>query len=252
MTNYFDFANQTYLVTGASSGLGRAVTKLLDECNANVILTGQNEQRLEKTADTLKNRSRHHIFAKNLLDDGYEDLFDVIAKNVGKLSGIVHCAGISPVLPINSLTRDAIDECTTVNFFSLVELVRLFSKRKYRAEKGSIVAVSSISSLYPDKCQTVYAASKAALNAAVQGMALELVRNDVRINAVLPGSMDTEMTNRARNEMGSENFERKLSKQILGLTRTEDVANVILFLLSDMSAVITGRLIPADGGYINF
>ena len=250
MKNYFDFSGKTYLVTGASSGLGRTVAKLLDDCNANVVITGRNAEHLAETANAFKNKA--HIFAKDLLDSDYTDLFDFVNTEVGKLSGIVHCAGIATVLPINSLTRECVDQCMTLNFFSLVELVRLFSKRKYRAENGNIVAVSSISSIYPDKCQTIYAASKAALNSAIQGMALELVRNNIRINAVLPGGMDTAMTRKAQDEMGSENFERKLSKQILGLTKPEDVANVILFLLSDMSAVITGRLIPADGGYINF
>ncbi len=249
--NNFDFSGRTYLVTGASSGLGRAVSKKLDAYGADVVITGRNINRLDETFSSLGGNG-HLAFALDLSEPDYTDLFDFILKNKGKLDGIVHCAGVSPVVPLPSLTRSRSEQCMNTNFFSFIELMRLYSKRKYRPERGSIVAVSSISSIYPDKCQTIYAASKAALNTAIQGLALELADKDIRINGILPGSMDTEMTNKAKNEMGPENFERKLSKQILGLEKAEDVADVILFLLSDMSSVITGQLIPADGGYINF
>ncbi|MBR1741593.1 MAG: SDR family oxidoreductase [Lachnospiraceae bacterium] len=251
MCNDFNFTDKVYIVTGASSGLGRKVAKCLSDYGAIIVLTGRNQTQLETTEIDLAGCG-HLIYMKDLLDDDYTDLFDFIHSNGKRIDGIVHCAGIAPIIPLPSLNRKWVEQCMKVNFYSLVELMRLYSKKKYRSEKGCVVAVSSISSYYPDKCQTVYAASKAALNTAVQGMALELAKKNVRINAVVPGSMDTEMSLKAFHDMGEVNKERKLSKQILGLTDANDVAKVVMFLLSDMSNAITGRTIFADGGYINF
>lgn len=250
MMNYFDFSGKTYLVTGASSGLGRIVSEKIADCGANLLITGRSLERLIETKDILTGEG-HAVYVKNLMDEDYTDMFDFAKENMGKLDGIIHCAGIAPVLPVSALTRKRAEECMATNLFSLIELVRLFSQKKYRSDKGNVVAVSSVSALYPDKCQTIYAASKAALNTAVQGMALELVKSGIRINSIIPGSMGTAMTEKAISEMGLENTEKKFSKQILGITLPEDVANVILFLLSEMSAAITGRAIFTDGGYIN-
>ena len=249
--NSFDFANKFYLVTGASSGLGREVTRCLAAEGAYVFLTGRNEKQLEETRKSLKGNG-HHSFVKDLLEDDYTDLFEFVRSHNVKLAGIVHCAGVAPIIPLNAMTRDQVERCMSVNFYSLIELMRLYAKKKYRADTGSVVAISSISSIYPDKCQTIYAASKAAVNTAVQAMALELIKYNVRINAVLPGSMNTEMSTKAFEEMGEENRTRKLSKQILGMTNINDVAKVVVFLLSDMANAITGRTIFADGGYLNF
>ena len=251
MNNYFDFRNRFYLVTGASSGLGKTVSELLDECGARVLLTARNEERLKATREGLEGNN-HLIYAKDLMDSDYTDVFDYAISEGGKIDGIVHCAGIAPIIPLPMLSRSRVDECMTSNFFSFVELMRLYSKKKYRAEKGSIVAVSAISSMYPDKCQTIYAASKAAVNAAVQCAALEFVKSNIRVNAVLPGSMNTEMTKKAIEEGRMENLDRKISRQILGFTDPEDIAKVVVFLLSDLAVSITGRTIFSDGGYINF
>lgn len=250
MKDFFDFSGRRYLVTGASSGLGRTVSEKLADCGANLLITGRSLERLIETKDILTGTG-HAVYVKDLMDEDYTDLFDFAEDRIGKLDGIIHCAGIASVLPISTLTRKRTEECMTSNLFSLIELVRLFSKKKFRPSKGSVVAVSSVSALYPDKCQTIYAASKAAIITAVQGMALELVKSGIRINSVIPGSMDTAMAEEALGKMGQENVKKKLSKQILGITSPGDVANVILFLLSDMSAAITGRAIFTDGGYIN-
>jgi len=251
MDPIFNFKDKLYLVTGASSGLGMAISELLSEFGARVILTARNEMRLNEVRASLSG-SNHLVFPKDLMESDYTDLFDYSCSGGRRIDGVVHCAGIAPVVPLSSLTRARADECMTANFYSFLELMRLYSKKKYRAEKGSVVAVSSISSFYPDKCQTIYAASKAAMNTAVQGLALEFVKNNVRVNAVVPGSMDTEMTRKAIENGQIDSMSRKAERQILGLTNPIEVAKVIIFLLSDLSSSITGRTIFADGGYINF
>lgn len=252
MTDYFDFTGQKYIVTGASSGIGRAVSTALAECGAAVVLVGRSADTLNDTLSAMAG-SGHIICTADLEKDrDLTFLADAATADGKKLNGLVHCAGIAPIVPVGTLSRETAEKCMSVNFFSFIELVRLLSKKKYRAETGSIVEISSVNSQLPDKCQTIYAASKAAANAAVRAMALELADKGFRINSILPGSVNTAMTRKAFEQMGGENRERKLRKQILGITEPEKIAEIALFLLSDMSSMITGSLLNADGGYINF
>lgn len=241
-----------FLVTGASSGIGAAVAVRLSQHGASLVLTGRDEQRLDATLRQLTGGSHTAVTADLAVQRDLTSLMDAAVADGVKLSGFVHCAGIAPMIPAGSLTAAAAEKCMNVNFFALTELVRLISKKKYRAQSGSIVEISSVNSLFPDKCQTIYAASKAAANAAVKAYALELADKGFRINAVLPGAVDTPMTRDAFAIMGSENTDRKLRRQILGLTPPEQIADIVLFLLSPASSAITGQLIRADGGYINF
>ena len=138
------------------------------------------------------------------------------------------------------------------NLYSFFELIRCITKKKYRAEKMSIVELSSLSALYPDKCQTLYAASKAAANIATQSLAIELYNKNIRVNALLLGNVKTPMLQKAFEEMGVDNATVKSKRQVLGITEPKEVVNVIQFLLSDSSLAITGRTMYADGGFINF
>ena len=140
----------------------------------------------------------------------------------------------------------------SINFYALIELVRCFSKSKYHSGKSSFVEISSISSIYPGKCQTLYAASKAAANASIQALALELVKKNIRINSVLPGIIDTPATHKAIQFIGKETHDRTLTNQLHGLIKMEEISDIVTFLLSDLSSTITGRTIYADGGYLDF
>ena len=138
-----------------------------------------------------------------------------------------------------------------VNYYSFVEMTSLLSKKKYD-DSASIVAVSSISVMYPKKCQGLYVSTKAAMNTMVQALALELADKKVRINTVMPASTNTQMLQDANELLSQDEIDKESGKQILGIAEPEDVANVIMFLLSDASSIVTGRSIYADAGYINF
>ena len=112
--------------------------------------------------------------------------------------------------------------------------------------------MSSISALYPQKCQGVYVASKSAMNSIVMSMAIELAEKNIRINTVMPSSTNTPMLREAFEGKSDEEIDRLTNKQVLGLVEPEDVASVILFLLSDASKMVTGRALYADAGYFNF
>lgn len=246
------FENRKFLVTGASSGLGRTVSIDLAQKGATLVITGRSEEELKKTISLMDGVK--HTFYPCKLDEEHDltVFFNRIVSDGVKLSGIVHCAGLIPLTPVNTLKRDKIVQCMGINFYALIELIRCFSKSKFHTDKASIVEISSISSLYPGKCQTIYAASKAAANAAVQAMAIELAPKGIRVNSVLPGIIDTPATHLAIRSLGEEIHDKTLSNQLHGLIPMGEISDVVTFLLSDLSSAITGRTIFADGGYIDF
>ena len=249
----FDFSGKKILVTGASSGLGREIAKTLSNNGAQVVLTGRSAEELNHSL--LSMSGNHHIILPYdlSLKDDYKDLFEKAVSDGIKLDGLVHCAGMVPLIPVNALKRDKIEQCFIINFYAFIELVRCFIKYRNRnSGETSIVEISSISSIYPGNCQTVYASSKAAANAAVQSLAIELASKQIRVNSVLPGIINTPATQEAILRIGKETHDKTLRNQLQGLIPMENVASVVLFLLSNGSSSITGRAIYCDGGYINF
>lgn len=252
MWNPYDFSGKRYIITGATSGIGRATALRLAEQGAEVIILARNEEKMKETLSILPGDG-HLGYVKDFSScDGYKEIFDSIVSDKGKIDGIVYSAGMAKILPIGHLNKKNMDESMSVNLYSFVEMVSLYSKKKYHAEKGSIVGVSSISVQYPQKCQGIYVATKAAMNAMVTSMAMELAERGIRINTVMPSSTNTQMLKEAFENKTEDQVKDALGQQVLGLIQPEDVADIILFLLSDASRMITGREIFADGGYINF
>ena len=246
MRNFFDFTQKKYLVTGASSGVGRSTAIELSRQGARVVLVARDEPRLNETLRQMDGEG-HLIFSIDLARaDDLSGLLEAATKDGVLLNGLVHCAGIATILPLGLMTRAKMDECMSVNFYPFIELVRQASKKRFRAEKMSIVAVSSLAALYPRKCQTVYASSKAALNLAVQSLAIELAEKNIRINSVGLGSVDTKMLQES-NDMMSQN---ETPPQLLGISKPEQIAYSIMYLLSEASSSMTGRFLFADGGAV--
>lgn len=251
MWNPFDFSGQRILVTGASSGIGRATAIKLSEQGAEVCLFARNEEAMKETLSMMSG-SGHRCFVKDFGESGdFKDIFDDIVSDGHKIDGLVYCAGIANIVPVSSLNKKTMDESMTVNLYSFIEMVGLLSKRKYH-DTANIVGVSSISTLYPQKCQGLYVATKSAMNSLVTSLALELANKGIRINTVLPGATYTKMLLDCYEDKSYEAIEEAIHQQVLGLVDPKDVADIILFLLSDASKKITGRYICADGGYLDF
>lgn len=251
MWNPFDFSGKRYIVAGASSGIGRATAVMLSEQGAEVCLLGRNNIKLEETLSLMEG-SGHKIYIKDFSEaGGFKEIYDDIISDGHKIDGLVYTAGIAKILPVGMLSKSSMDESMTTNLYSFVEMASLLSKKKYH-DTASIVGVSSISALYPQKCQGVYVASKSAMNSIVMSMAIELAEKNIRINTVMPSSTNTPMLREAFEGKSDEEIDRLTNKQVLGLVEPEDVASVILFLLSDASKKVTGRSLYADAGYFNF
>lgn len=245
LTNPMDLSERRILITGASSGIGRSTAILLSRLGAQIVLTGRNEERLKETERLLQGTG-NIVIPLELRDfNSYAELFSVICDTGNKLSGLVHCAGVANVVPIKVASPEKIQEMFEINFVSFMELVRHYIK-KQNSVGGSIVNISAVNAHYPQKCMSVYAATKGALEAATASLALELFDKNIRINTVVPGPIDTPMARSYGLMSGGES--NIIGQQLMPMGEPDDVANMIAFLLSNASKFITGRNFYVDGG----
>lgn len=234
------------LITGASSGIGRATSVLAAALGASVVACGRDKSRLDQTLSLMEHPERHSSVCFDVRDFGsYDSVFAAATADGRKLDGMVHCAGIAKATPLRTIKPETITEMFETNLSSFIMLSSYYSKRKY-SSGGSIVGISAANSHIPHKCMSVYAATKAAIEAAVKTMAVELAAQNIRINCVIPGAVDTRMAGNIDEEMLL-----KIEKQhLLGMLQPESIAHFITFLLSDASNAVTGRAIWADGGML--
>ena len=192
MWNPFDFTGKRIIVTGSTSGIVKATAIKLAEQGAELIMIGRSEERLKETVSFLKGNG-HKIYVKDFSESGgYREIFDDIISDEKKIDGLVHSAGIAKILPVGNLTKKTMDESMTVNFYSFAEMVGLLSKKKYH-DKASVVGISSIATMYPAQCQSLYVATKSAMNTFVTSSAIELAKKNIRINTVMPSVTRTRM-----------------------------------------------------------
>lgn len=243
--NPLHFEGKKIFITGASSGIGRATAIYLSKLGAKIVVHGRNSMKINDTICQLSG-SGHIALAEDLTSvEKMESIFDKITADGQKLDGMVHSAGIAPIRPLKSTVKKYLNEVMDINFYVFIELMRQYSKKKY-SNGGSVVALSSIASVEGELCQTAYSASKSAVNAAVRTLAIELAKKHIRVNAVMPGMVRTEMFNKSVDE-GSD-MEKLGAKSLLKVAEPNQIAAPIVFLLSEMSSFITGRCLYVDGG----
>lgn len=242
-------SDNLYLVTGASSGLGKATALLLNELGAKVVAVARNEDKL--VAAKLES-----MFPDNFLVHSYDfsdlnniGIFikDLVSKH-GKFVGLVHSAGIGGVMPLKSLDLEAAKSMFDINYFSGIVLAKAFADKRISQMPSSLVFLSSISSISGNAGISNYSASKAAINAMVKSLAVELAKNNIRVNSVLPGFVETDIVKNSPEVYNEEFFTKIEQEYPLGKGTPEDVANLIVFLLSPLSRWITGQNIVIDGG----
>lgn len=241
----FDFSNKNILITGAGSGIGQKTAKTLSKLGANLILVDLNEDGLKETKNLVEGKAQ--TVTADLCD--FEELPTIVKEiheTVGILHGLVHCAGISSRKPLKVLNAEGFSKVMNVNFYAFEELVRLFAKRGYFADGGSIVVMSSISAVKGYKAKTEYCVSKAAVDAFVRCMAVELAPRRIRINSVMAAEVLTPLALKAKElnqSLGAQEFTSPL-----GPTDPYEIANTITFLLSDATKTISGTALVIDRG----
>jgi len=240
-----------FLVTGATSGIGKGVVLSLLNQGAKVIAVGRDSKKLVSLKGEASNKNNLILEEKDLSNcDGLDKWILNIAKKYGKLKGLVLSAGIQQITPISSpLSVEKSKELFEINYFSNIQLAKGFCDRRANIGKGSsVVFLSSIASIKGNMGIIGYAASKGAINSAVKSLALEVAKLGIRVNAVLPGFVKTEMILRWKEVYNKKYMEKMNNEYPLGIGKVDDVTGPILFLLSDESKWITGSEIIVDGG----
>ena len=186
--NPYSLEGKTILVTGASSGIGKATAIECSKLGARVVITGRDEARLQQTLSSLEGEGHVVITA----DLGEDDGIRFLVERVPVLNGIVHAAGISDTVLFQFLKKERLENIFNINFFAPVVLSQLLLKKKLLQKGGSIVFLSSIDGPVTAHIgNSMYSATKGALSAMMQNMSIELASKGIRVNAVLPGMTET-------------------------------------------------------------
>lgn len=244
-------SNKIIVITGASSGIGRQVAIEASRNGAGVILIGRNRERLEETLRLLENTGNHFVCPFDVHElSGIETLIDEIVTRAGAIWGFVHSAGTEATIPFRNMKPEFYTEMFTVNVIAGFEFARIISKKKnMNPAGGSFIFLSSVMGIVGKEGKVGYCASKAALLSGVKAMALELSSKKIRCNTILPGIVETEMTKRMFETLPESSVAKIISEHPLGLGTPDDIAQLAVFLLSDLSRWITGSEIVIDGGY---
>ena len=247
MYSPFSLENKSILITGASSGIGRAIAIECSRMGAHLHLTGRNEKRLLETLSFLYQCNHHTALTADLSSaDQIDNLVDSLE---GKLDGVVQCAGFTIPKPFQFISSEDISAIMDVNYKAPVLLSQKLVRRKKINKNASIVFISSISGVYVSSVGgCLYAGSKGAINGFLKGMALELSSKRIRVNSVNPGMIDTNIYE--DGVITDDQLSEDAKRYPLGrYGKPEEVAYAVVYLLSDASSWVTGTNLLIDGGY---
>lgn len=243
--NPFSLEGKTILVTGASSGIGRATAIECAKMGATLIINGRNSSRLDETFSQLAGAGHHQCAAD--LNDPVQ--VEQLLSSLSELTGIVHCAGIGMTLPFLFINETHLRRIFEVNFDAPALITQKILKTKKLRKGASIVLISSVSGMF---CAapggSLYSASKGALEGLAKGMALDLAPKNIRVNCVNPGVIETNIFSEGIVTAEQLETNRKLYP-LKRFGKPEEVAYAVIYLLSDASRWVTGANIRVDGGF---
>jgi NAD(P)-dependent dehydrogenase (short-subunit alcohol dehydrogenase family) len=245
MCNPFSLTGKTILITGASSGIGRAVAIECSKMGATLVISARNEEHLNETLSQMDGLGHSIIITDLRSEDERTRLID----GSPVLDGFVNCAGIVKTLPFQFVNTGELENLMNINFSAPVLISAELVKRKKFSKNSSIVFLSSISGVV---CvwggNSMYSASKGAINGMMKNMALELASKGIRVNSVNPGMVETHIFD--AGTITSEQLEEDKKRYPLKrYGKPEDIAYAVIYLLSNASGWVTGSNLVIDGGF---
>lgn len=242
----YSFEGKKFVITGASSGIGKQIVMELAEAGAVVLAIARNKERLF----ALRKQYPSIVTASADVRDyaSIENAVKLFVAEHGKINGAAHVAGTLLITPLKTYLEDAAKELADINFWSGIKLMQICTKKKYAEGNGSYLMIASVCAYKGEAAQFALNASKASLQVAARTIAKEIYKQGSRINTISPGLIMTDLTKRDFDERGiSENV---IKKHLLGLGKVEDISGMALYLLSDRARWITGQDFVVDGGYL--
>jgi len=238
------------LITGATRGIGFATAKVFAKAGARVILNGRDNNRLDKVVNDIAkyatqdvDRLCFDVSDPQMVKEGLQALF----KMTKGLDVLVNNAGVLDDALLGMVTPEQIERVYGANAFGALYCSQYAARLMQRRKGGSIINVSSIIGVNGNEGQSVYGGSKAALIGMTKSLAKELAPLNIRVNAIAPGFIDTDMARSIPDEI----FQQRLDSIKMGrIGNPEEVANTALFLASNLSSYVTGQVIGVDGGML--
>ncbi len=241
----------TCIITGASRGIGKGAALALAKMGANVIINyNKNKAMAEETQkEVISLGGKAEIFGADVSDfSACQKMVEFAIEKFGGVDALVNNAGISPMqAPFDMTGKEEWDKVFSVNVFGTFNCTKAVLPHMISKKRGSIVNLSSVWGIVGGSCEAVYSSSKAAVIGFTKAMAKELAPSGIRVNALAPGMIDTDMN----SHFGEDDIEEIKNEIPLGRIGTiTDMGNIIAFLCSDESGYITGETIKADGGWL--
>lgn len=242
-------AGMKFLVTGASSGIGRATGLLLAGQGASLVGAGRSQEKLDQLQPELAGIG-HHLAVMSLQDaDLTAAWVKEMAGQYGPFDGVFHAAGIELIRPAKLIKQQHVDEIFASSLHAAFGIARACSQQGVMAEGGSILLMSSVAGTSGQVGMTAYSAAKAGVEGLARSLACELAPRRIRVNALAAGAVETPMHDRIARGANDAAMDAYRNSHLLGFGTPDDVANAALFLLGPASRWITGTTLVVDGGY---
>jgi 3-oxoacyl-[acyl-carrier protein] reductase len=243
--------NKVAIITGAARGIGEGITLKFAQQGAHVAFTYVSESSAEKATDLQKRLTELGVKAKAYRSNAgvfaeCEALVNEVLKEFGTVDVCVNNAGISKDNLLLRMTPEQWDDVMQINLKGVFNMTKQVTRPMMKAKSGSIINMSSVIGLMGNAGQSSYAASKAGMIGFTKSVAKELGSRNIRCNAIAPGFVETDMTTYLKDGEQADKYKAGIPLGRFGTA--EDIANVTLFLASDLSAYVTGQVITADGG----
>lgn len=244
MYNPFSLEGKNILVTGASSGIGRGICIETSKMGATVHLMARNERRLAETLSQMEGEG-HQMHQVDLCD---KDVLTELVDSLPSLDGVVLCAGIIKTMPVKNISEDALEEIFNTNIMADIRMVSRMLKKKKLNKGASVIFISSVSTFNVKVGNSLYSATKGAVNSFAKAMALEVSKQNMRVNCIQPGFVPSSILSSGAIEEDAF-LKFYAERHPLGFGTPTDIANTCIYLLSDAARWVTGSIFTIDGGY---